>query len=457
MKSGGYTIILVESPVLARRLQPILPQYVVVIATKGFLWNPVFNQKTQTLGKLVVPEKADLRKKIRQEARSAVTIIIATDADPAGDFIAWSLFKHIKHNRIMKANLQSISKIGAEKLMAEASEIDFEKLHQRLENRYRIRYQWKHHHPGISMLDAGLSAIFRSAIPVSQFISDDGQFIYSSHPIPAKPGDPPFEVKKHNSDQYIFSFPPSTYEVVEQSGMCPGFKTYEKAQSALQELFETMDPHSGSGLITYPRTAERSYFSDVWQTIRNQWIKNRPLNSFIPASLQKTTAPPTAHGAIRPVDITVSPDWIQRHIPAQIGNIYKLIYSRTIDAISMPQSAASVFKPRNCKFSSSSIFYSKESISASTLNLNPLLSPSALGHTLNRLDVLRPSRFGTFMDDAIRSERILIDNHGNVSAGPAIAKFLNQAGEFRRTLETLQKLADRPLLKNETISSAFSS
>jgi DNA topoisomerase IA len=61
------------------------------LPTDGYLWKPRYNSDTETLTAIADPKKRKLRKELKSISDWAAKIIIATDKDPAGDFIAWSL------------------------------------------------------------------------------------------------------------------------------------------------------------------------------------------------------------------------------------------------------------------------------------------------------------------------------------------------------------------------------
>lgn len=83
-----YTLLIVESPVIARHIQQISPSSVYVLATGGFCWHPSYQAKKNTLKAVADPEKRSFRKELSEQAQWANRIIIATDSDPSGDFIA---------------------------------------------------------------------------------------------------------------------------------------------------------------------------------------------------------------------------------------------------------------------------------------------------------------------------------------------------------------------------------
>ena len=173
-----YTLLIVESPTLARRLKDLVPDSVYVISTGGFLWKPLFDRNSGRLKKKAIADKRPIRNQIREEAKHAVHIIVATDSDPSGDFIAWSLHKDLKSSRIRQGQLTSLTRPAINKMLTEAETTDFRDLHRRLENRFRIKQLWSEFYPGLTMAQAGLHSLFYEPISLIEFITDAYQKIY---------------------------------------------------------------------------------------------------------------------------------------------------------------------------------------------------------------------------------------------------------------------------------------
>lgn len=455
VETAEYTLLIVESPTLARRLEDLVPDSVLVIPTGGFLWKPVFDKKTRTLKKKAIADKLDIRREIRDEAKYAVHIIVATDSDPSGDFIAWSLHKDLKSNRIRRGQLTALTHSAIRKMLISARDIDFQKLHIRLENRFRIRQIWNEQYPDFSMVQAGLNSIFFEPTTIREFKTDTKQLLICRDGINTiiKNGGGEIHLNRTDSNDWMVSEPLSTFDAVSEIATLPGIDTYSKAQSLLQTLFEAVHPESSEGLITYPRTAQRAYFSDHWLDIEHQWIRNRSLNEFMPASLRLIAEADQPHDSIRPVKLDILPSWVESHLPGDIGRAYRVIYRRALRSLSIPKPAGSTFIHEQ----SGNVLVSDESIRDDSLKITPVVSMAELGHHLCSLGVLRPSRFGQFVDEALKSNWVTQDESGFVYPGKKLRKSTYGNTEFGAILRDLYTVADNLDLSDETIRYILSS
>ncbi|MEA4206154.1 type I DNA topoisomerase [Mycoplasma sp. 1199] len=96
----------------------------------------------------------------------------------------------------------------------------------------------------------------------------------------------------------------------------------------LKKLFE-------NGLITYPRTdstrLSQSFIDDAHKFIKNKWGED-----YIADEIKGFSGDQDAHEAIRPSDVSLTPEQVQIHYPKMEDNdvrIYKLIYDTTLQAL----------------------------------------------------------------------------------------------------------------------------
>lgn len=453
MNSFDYTLLIIESPTIAPLLQQLVPQNVVVIATKGYLWVPLFNEDTFKLGKKAIPDKLDLRNKIRKEARNAVNIIIAADNDPSGDFIAWSLADELRGRTLHRGNLQALSKTAVGKLLTNSQPLDHSQLHKRLENRYIIQHVWKRELPAIDIRTAAAASIFGTSNPFKNFKSGEGVRFSSLSPVHGAYGTSIDVISICHQDVYTIHQPLSTFKMLELIASNCNYHTLQDARNALYNLFETKDLQTDEGLITYPRTESASFFPEAWDTLRQQWIQRKSMSDFIPSVLQRNSDPQIAHDSIRPADINARPDYIAKHIPSAMGILYDLVHSHTMRAISMPAVAKSACKSEH----TGTIFASDIQIKNEIKNLTPIVSIADFGQLMNRLGVLRPSGFGAYMDRAVKDKIIELSQEFEVNPGPAATRLMPNAEFFKEKLNNLQTVADDPEMTSETIRDILTS
>jgi len=453
VSSQEYTLLIVESPVIADRLQKFAPQNVLVIATKGFLWSPLYVPSTHQLNKKAIPSAANLRKELKEESEKAAKVIIATDSDPSGDFIAWSVCSSVKRDDILyRANLTSLSRKGIENLLRLAIRFDSTDLHLRLQNRYRIQQAWRHTFPDLSMRDAGRAVVFSSALSYTHFISDDGILFRAMNPVQVPDMENSIRVKRSQKEQYDFRFPPSLFDIISDCSGEKKFDSFSEIQQQLQTLFETIHPDTGAGLITYPRTAARSWYPETWRELLYQWIKKNELNDFLPDLLRTKRPTDESHEALRPVDINAHPDWISKHITGKSALIYQKIHNATLSAIMMPGKCANLF----CTVANEQYFMTEKDADQAEYNLTPVRTLSDLGHHLNELGVLRPSAFGEFLDHSLKNGTYNISG-GIVRPAKNLETEHSVAEQWRELLIKLKSVADNGDTDFETIRDIISS
>lgn len=452
MSGNGYTLLIVESPTIGRRLQKIVPQHVLVIPTKGYLWMPGYKPANHTLQKKAIPEKLEIRNLIRDESKKAVKIIVATDSDPSGDFIAWSIADDLRMENLYRGNLQALSKSAVTNLLINATLTNYTRLRKRLENRYLIRQLWHYHFPGISIKTAAIVTIFGTSGAFSDFKSAQGKSFCSLQPVNCDYGSQ-IEASAVNDQQHFqVRKPLSTFQVLELCANGNG-SSLKDAQEKLYKLFETTHPFSDEGLITYPRTGACSFFEESWEIIRQQWIQHRSLNEFIPSSLQEVTPSACEHDSIRPADLNTDPDFISKHISSELGTLYKQIHHYTLQAISMPVSVSSMYQSK--KFGT--LFTSGSDLMDESIQLRPCLKLSGFGNKMNNLGVLRPSGFATYIEKAQDDGFVTLTPDLKVKPGKKLSAWYDQAERFENILTRLNELADDPNLQAETISGILTS
>lgn len=442
-----YTLLIVESPTIANRLRDIVPDYVYVFSTSGFLWKPIYNYKNGRLGRKAIQDKLEFRNELRREARYAVHIIVATDSDPSGDFIAWTIHKEFPSKSIKRTHISSLSYSSVLHRLKKAFTIDFSTLFIRLQNRYRIRHLWSEAYPEISMKDAGLLAVFGGELALKTFLSDREVQYFSETSITVTLISTQISARQSSETGWIISSPLSTFDVISRLKRSTGLKTFSGAQALTQRTFETIHPETGEGLITYPRTEARSFYSDTWQDLQNEWIKEKSLNEFLPEQLHTLTKPDKPHDSIRPLHLDVLPAWVESHLPAEIGQAYKIIYFHTLKSIRLPVACSTVYKWGDEDLR----FMTRSSIQCSKINLRPFLSVSELGYQLCKLGVLRPSGFGNFIDRAIKENTISMNPSGEVIPNAGIKNRLHNGSKFSIILKKLRDAADDTELSDETI------
>lgn len=452
MADSIYTLLIVESPVLAERIQRLCPSSIYVLSTDGYCWNPVYDAEKNELKAIADPEKVELRKEIKEQASWANNIIIATDSDPSGDFITWSLAKFLNMSGIKRGKIQSLSRNGVLNMIHDVSELQHPSLEERLKNRYLIQHEWAQSNLPPFQL-SGLTAVFGAIKTHNSFRDKNGYLYYSSKPMKSASEE---WISVHPSDgknEYRIYKPLSTFDVIAMIIESELASSYSDAQSLLQELFQARMPFSDHSLISYPRTRANAFYSETWENFRNQYVQFSSQSDLKPRFLQDVADPESPHESIHPLSLTLKPTEVTKELPKRLTRLYKLIYKTTLKSIKLPEPASKTWKNH---LNPDIYFYPDEEIDKEPSSLRPNMRPNQLGDALSKLGVLRPSNFGSFLDKCIYKKWITIKNN-DVEPGKAVRVNLTESESLLKKLTSLKKLADDSSLKPETVRSIISS
>lgn len=128
-----------------------------------------------------------------------------------------------------------------------------------------------------------------------------------------------------------------------------------KTTSIAQKMFEGVEIDGNQiGLISYPRTDSERLSADfigvtqnyITETFGNDYLNTEFSNNKVHKNKDKQLNVQDAHEAIRPVDITLTPNDVKEKVDAQIYKLYNLIWTRTIACLMNPP----VFKKHNLYF-----------------------------------------------------------------------------------------------------------
>lgn len=455
MKSSVYTLLIVESPVVARIIQKMSPPSVYVLATEGYCWKPRFDSEQNRLLAVADPAKLSIRKELKEQSQWANSIIVATDSDPSGDFIAWSIARFMKANTVKRGRIQSLSKNGIISMLSDVQEIETDRLESRLKNRYLIKNIWyqQKHLPDYHL--AGLISIFGENLKCSHFL-DENNHLYKSSELIQSASDELIEIKSvTNGNHFPIYHPLSTYDMM-SSIMNEGFAfNYQGAQLLLQQLFETVPEFTDKSLISYPRTDARAFYSETWENFQVQYLKLNLNGRLKPTFLRDIAEPETPHESIHPLDFSTKPEDVKGELSSDIGKLYDLIYDLTIKCITIPELLHSSFYN---ELRPDLYFYPQfpVDIPKTTHSLRPCITIDDLGISLNQLDIIRPSEIGKNLDSWIDKEWIKV-NQNIVTPGKLILQNIHKSGSFKAILSEFQKLTDISSLKPETIRSVITS
>ncbi len=373
-------LIIVESPAKANTIKKFLGGSTKVVASMGHIRDLPKSKLGVNIENDFEPEyinirgKGDLIKSLKNEAKKAKKIYIATDPDREGEAIAWHLAYILKDekNKISRVTFNEITKNAVQKAIKEPRNIDMNVVDAQQARRVLDRivgYKmspllWKKVKRGLSagrVQSVAVKLIVDRENEIEGFKPEEYWNIYAK--LKDEKTKKQFEARfygkngkkleihsKQETDEvlegiknakYIVSevkkgekkrtpAPPFTTSTMQQEASRKLGFTLKKTMSVAQGLYEGVRiPEKGTvGLITYMRT-DSTRISDVARAAAKEYIVKNYGEKYYENRYYKTNKEAQdAHEAIRPTYIDVNPEDIKDVITKDQYKLYKLIYNR---------------------------------------------------------------------------------------------------------------------------------
>jgi DNA topoisomerase-1 len=378
-------LIIVESPTKSKTLGNFLPKDYQVISTMGHIRDlPI-----KTLGikiekgkifdflpeYVLLEKKKEVIKKLKQEAKKAQKIFLATDPDREGEAIAWHttfLIGQDKKKNLVRITFHEITKKAIEEALAKPGEINLQLVEAQQARRILDRlvgYKlspllWRKIRRGLSagrVQSVAVRLIVEREKEIEKFVPEEYWEIWTElrrHVGGLKEGVPTFLAKLNKLNGKTLKIENQTqakeiteelqkanYEVVSleekevSQSPVPPFTTSTLQQRAVSRLGfsskRTMRVAQGlyeKGLITYHRTDSLTLASEAVKKIRDYIQKNYG-SDFLPEKPHfyktKSKVAQEAHEAIRPTDISRQSAAIKSENKDE-ERLYHLIWQRTL-------------------------------------------------------------------------------------------------------------------------------
>ena len=423
--TNEYSLLIVESPVIAHRIQTLRIPWLEVIATEGFCWHPKFNASTGTLAKKADPDKKEIRKKIKEKAPWAVRTVIATDSDASGDFIAWTLAAFLRKNRIERCHLQLLTEAAITNSIENRIEIPADSLKNKLEKQFLLHHLWKRHFrvPAANLL---MSALFlKDNLPFKAFRSPDGNLFFSDKPVLTSFSSK-FKCDKPGND-YRLAKPPSLFDLLDALALEYSETGFERMSCQLFKLFTARLNGNLLNPISYPRTATNGYYKETWESIEKNRIMHREFEGLRPPPYRDILDDKMAHESLRPSCLQTDPKILKGKLKRNLYNIYAIICSQFADSISCPAGKSLKLDDLN----NTSIWPVHKSRNDDITGAAPVWTAGTAGKVLSYLGVIRPSNYGKLLDTWIAEHKLHAD-------GPVLSA--------QKFLETDPELANKAFL-----------
>lgn len=381
-------LVIVESPTKARTIGRMLGSGYQIMASVGHIrdlpqnsfgvdiendFTPLY-QENPGSGKII--------KELRAAAKKASDVYLAPDPDREGEAIAWHLEELLKKGfkgQFHRVTFHEITKSAINQAFSHAGEVDMKLVNAQQARRVLDRivgYQvspllWSHIERGISagrVQSVALRLVVEREREIEAFVPQEywnftalleaqdanGNFVYENKL--ALIDDKKFEINNGNDAAAALAaikagsgFKVASIEKSPKSRNAPPpFITSSLQQTAnsrmrwsatqtmrvAQSLYEGMDVGTGGsvGLITYMRTDSVNIAKEAQDMCRG-YIGRKFGDAYVPAKpnfFKSKSSAQEAHEAIRPTDVTLSPDKVKPYLDDRQYKLYSLIWKRFV-------------------------------------------------------------------------------------------------------------------------------
>lgn len=444
-------LVIVESPSKAKTIEKYLGDSYKVVSSKGHICDLATSGKgglgidiehdfkpTYRISK----EKKEVVKELKSLASKSDGVILASDPDREGEAIAWHLARELglstdDNNRV---TFHEITKPVVTQAIQDPHQIDMNlvrsqearrildriigfKLSKLLQNKIQSKSAGR-------VQSVALRLIVEREEEIRKFVAEE----YWTIEAKVKKGNSTFEasltkvdgkkaeIKNEQEANAILEraksipftvksvstrkkskapkLPFTTSTLQQESSTKLGYGA-KKTMNIAQKLYEGVDlGGTTTGLISYMRT-DSTRLSPLFVTDAENYIDREYGSDYKGTAHQKnSTNAQDAHEAIRPTDITQTPDKVRPYLTNEQYRLYSLIYARTLASL-MADAQFNVtsvkFEADGCEFSASGqtmLFdgytkvYSKYEKQANSLL--PVMKP---GEVMNRVEILSSQHF----------------------------------------------------------------
>ncbi len=386
-KGRSKSLVVVESPAKARTISRILGNKYDVKASVGHVRDLPKGDIGVAIDddfapKYVVPkEKSRTVKEIRDAAREASTVYLATDPDREGEAIAWHLLEaaDLRSMPLQRVVFHEITPEAVNAAFGHPRDIDMKLVDAQQARRvldrlvgYKLSpFLWRKVRRGLSagrVQSVAVRLVVEREREIQGFQPQEFWIIEAELEKPrAKPS---FRAKLAGyagkkdklevtgeaqansiladlrSSAYCVesvqtktqprrpSAPFITSTLQQEASRRLGF-TAKRTMTVAQQLYEglSLGPEGETGLITYMRTDSTSIASSAIQEAR-EYIARRFGHDFLPKSARefkkKVKGAQEAHEAIRPTSVNREPDAVKRYLSNDQYRLYNLIWQRMV-------------------------------------------------------------------------------------------------------------------------------
>ncbi len=380
-------LVIVESPAKARTIGKYLGRGYEVAASVGHVKDLPKKELGVDIEADFRPHYVTIRGKgkvlteLKQKARGAERVILATDPDREGEAIAYHVAEELGYatdpDRFRRVQFREITKAAVQAALEQPGQIDARKVDAQQARRVLDRlvgYQvspflWRPIRPGLSagrVQTVALRLICEREDEIRAFVAEE----YWSITAHLEKDEQAFEAKLHKIDGKGFTLgdgaqataavsdiegvpfvvtevkrrerrknpaPPFTTSTLQQEAAKRLRFSAKRTMSTAQRLYEGVDlgARGTVGLITYMRTDSTRVAGSAVHEARS-WIEGEFGRPFVASSPRlwgggQQKGAQEAHEAIRPTDVTIHPSEAARHLKDRDqAALYELIWLRFV-------------------------------------------------------------------------------------------------------------------------------
>lgn len=376
-------LVIVESPAKAKTISGFLGSGYKVKASMGHVRDLPKSKIGIEVDKnfkptyIVPADKKKVINDLKKDIKKDTNIYIATDEDREGEAIGWHLLKALdvdeKKNNVKRIVFHEITKPAINDAMKHPRSIDEDLVDAQQARRVLDRLVGYELSPLLwQKIRYGLSAGRVQSVAVrlvvekereirafnpEEYWSITGDFLKKKEKFKAeltKYKGKDLKIKKGRDAKKVLSdlngcnykvtkveekdvirnpSPPFTTSTLQQEASRKLHFGVKKTMMIAQQLYEGVEHHKGAhGLITYMRTDSvniaKSALKQAKSVIEKEFGKEYSLSK--PRYYKGKKGAQEAHEAIRPVDLTIKPEEVKKHLDKDQYKLYELIWKRTL-------------------------------------------------------------------------------------------------------------------------------
>lgn len=329
----------------------------------------------------ILKDKQDIVSKLRDIAKIASHIYLASDPDREGEAISWHLEQVLEQpkKKISRIVFNEITKSAVKKAIENDRDIDINLVHSQESRRILDRIigfrlssllQTKIGSKSAGRVQsAALKIVVDREKEIEKFVKDEFWEI-TAHFLKENESGNSFDIKAkfygkkdekitlkneiqateiinsiNNSDFYITNItkklrnraskPPFITSTLQQDASAKYNYTSKRVMGIAQKLYEGIDlGNERVGLITYMRT-DSTRLSDEFVSASKSFIINNYGEKYYnaPKKVMNDKNAQDAHEAIRPTDVTKTPEKVKKFLSLEEFKIYSLIYNRAVASL----------------------------------------------------------------------------------------------------------------------------